>query len=249
MVTAMKAKFDKYWDDYDEDSVPLRSSDRANRPSINYLLLVAVFLDPWYKLEYIHFTLSEMYGESDKASRIFSKLRDIISKLYEQYCKWNPKAPKDSQDASMSSDSAAPSSSIETSDSDSIVFEDPMSKWTQTQRIKLSELKKNEMDRYLEDEVEDDYKGFDILRWWRGKAVRYRILSCMARDILAIPVSTVASESVFSIGGRILDSYRSALSPITVEALIFTQNWLKPAQILVPLEEGDQAVDSGMSGS
>ncbi|MED6113294.1 hypothetical protein PIB30_069452 [Stylosanthes scabra] len=34
---------------------------------------------------------------------------------------------EDSQDASMSSDSAAPSSSIEMSDSDSIVFEDPMS--------------------------------------------------------------------------------------------------------------------------
>ena len=126
------------------------------------------------------------------------------------------------------------------------MIEDPMSKWKQTQRIKLSELKKNEMDRYLEDEVTEDFSGLDILRWWRGKTLRYRVLSCMARDILAILVSTVASESVFSTGSRVLDPYHSALSPTTVEALICTQNWLKPAKILVELEEGDAAVDSGI---
>ena len=38
------------------------------------------------------------------------------------------------------------------------------------------------------------------------------MLSKMARDVLAIPVSTIASELVFSIGGRILDPFRSSLS-------------------------------------
>ncbi|XP_049368461.1 elongation factor 1-delta-like [Solanum verrucosum] len=49
----------------------------------------------------------------------------------------------------------------------------------------------------------------------------------MARDVLSIPVSIVASESAFSIGGRIFDSYRSSLSPKTVEALICTQQWIR----------------------
>uniref|UniRef100_A0A9I9E2M4 HAT C-terminal dimerisation domain-containing protein n=1 Tax=Cucumis melo TaxID=3656 RepID=A0A9I9E2M4_CUCME len=48
----------------------------------------------------------------------------------------------------------------------------------------------------------------------------------MARDILAIPVSTVASESGFNTRGRVVDSSRCSLAPKTVEALICTQNWL-----------------------
>ena len=53
------------------------------------------------------------------------------------------------------------------------------------------------------------------------------ILSKMARDILAILISTVASKSAFSTSGPILDSFRSSLSPKTVEALVCSQNWLK----------------------
>ena len=49
----------------------------------------------------------------------------------------------------------------------------------------------------------------------------------MARVILAIPLSIVTSESAFSIGGRILDSFHSSLSPTTTEALICAQNWLR----------------------
>ena len=45
--------------------------------------------------------------------------------------------------------------------------------------------------------------------------------------MLAVPVSTVASESTFSIGGRILDPFRSLLSPLLVQNLVCAQNWLQ----------------------
>ena len=66
---------------------------------------------------------------------------------------------------------------------------------------------------------------------------RYRVIFQIARDVLAIPISTVASKSTFSTGGgHVLDSFRSSLSSNTVEALICTQNWLKDAKKRRPLK-------------
>ena len=83
------------------------------------------------------------------------------------------------------------------------------------------------MDKYLNEASEKNREGFDILAWWKVNSTRYVILSEVARDVMAIPVSTVASESAFSTGGRVLDPFRSSLTPKTVEALIFAQNWCK----------------------
>ena len=68
--------------------------------------------------------------------------------------------------------------------------------------------------------------SFDILGWWKVNAPRYKVLSQIARDVLAVPVSTVASESAFSTGRRILDPFRSSLAPRMVEALICLKSWL-----------------------
>ncbi|ONM63137.1 Pleiotropic drug resistance ABC transporter family protein [Zea mays] len=48
----------------------------------------------------------------------------------------------------------------------------------------------------------------------------------MARDFLAIPVSTVSSESAFSAAGRVLGKNRTSLSPETLEALVCAKDWL-----------------------
>ena len=86
---------------------------------------------------------------------------------------------------------------------------------------------KSELDKYLNDGCEISQSSFDLLGWWKSNANKYRILSLIAKDVLAMPVSTVASESAFSTGGRVLDSFRSALTPRLVEALICGQNWLR----------------------
>ena len=49
----------------------------------------------------------------------------------------------------------------------------------------------------------------------------------MARDIFMIPVTTVASESTFSAGGRVLSDYRSSLSPKTLDALVCAGSWIR----------------------
>lgn len=89
---------------------------------------------------------------------------------------------------------------------------------------------KLELDNYLEEGVymcDDNSKAFDILTWWRANSLRYRILSRMARDILAIPITTVASEATFSTGSRMIDTYRASLAPETVEVLLCGGDWCR----------------------
>ena len=108
---------------------------------------------------------------------------------------------------------------------------------------------KSELDKYLAEDCEDiESNKFDILTWWKTNSSRFPILAHLARDVLAIPISTVASESAFSTGGRVLDDFRTSLTPFMVEATICTQDWLRrstPINIqenteeLAKLEEGD----------
>ncbi|XP_048498240.1 zinc finger BED domain-containing protein DAYSLEEPER-like [Beta vulgaris subsp. vulgaris] len=67
---------------------------------------------------------------------------------------------------------------------------------------------------------------FDVLKFWQSSASIYPVFSRMAKDILAIPITSVASESSFSKGGRVLTKYRSSLLPKNVEAFVTIQNWL-----------------------
>lgn len=53
----------------------------------------------------------------------------------------------------------------------------------------------------------------------------------MARDFLAIPASTVASESAFSSSGRLVSPHRNRLHPKTIEALMCAQSWLWDAEM------------------
>lgn len=72
---------------------------------------------------------------------------------------------------------------------------------------------------------------FYVLLWWKKTGSRYETLSLMAKDLLAIPVSTFASESAFSTSGRVIDPFRSSLTPRMVEALISTQGWIRKTKL------------------
>lgn len=63
---------------------------------------------------------------------------------------------------------------------------------------------------------------------------RYPILPKMAHDILTIPLSIVASESPLSVGGRVLDAFRSSLNPDIMEAVICLRDWLFGKALMPP---------------
>ncbi|VFQ67422.1 unnamed protein product [Cuscuta campestris] len=74
---------------------------------------------------------------------------------------------------------------------------------------------------YDEDDVE-----FDILGWWKRNEHMFPCLGKLARQVLSIPVSTVAVEREFSAGGNILNDFRSCLNGESLETLVCNQDWL-----------------------
>lgn len=96
---------------------------------------------------------------------------------------------------------------------------------------------KIELDKYLGEATENGSDDFDILVWWKMNSPRFPILVEMAHDVLAVPVSSVASESAFSTRGRILDSFRSLLTPKLVQTLVCCKDWLRSDSLPIEIEE------------
>ncbi|XP_011044854.1 PREDICTED: zinc finger BED domain-containing protein DAYSLEEPER-like isoform X3 [Populus euphratica] len=92
---------------------------------------------------------------------------------------------------------------------------------------------KSELDQYLEESLLPRVHEFDVLGWWKLNRLKYPTLSKMAVDILSIPVSTVTPDSVFDTENRRIDSYRSSLRPVTLEALICAKDWLQHGSSLL----------------
>ena len=60
----------------------------------------------------------------------------------------------------------------------------------------------NELEKYLAENCDGRKDmNFEILEWWSDNCNRYQVLSKVVKDVMAVPVSTVASESAFSTGG------------------------------------------------
>lgn len=81
-----------------------------------------------------------------------------------------------------------------------------------------------ELEHYLEDDLMPRTLEFDILALWKFNGPKYPTLQRIARDILAIPMSTVTSKSAFSTNGRLLSPHCNKLHAKTVEALMCAQN-------------------------
>nr|GME00570.1 zinc finger BED domain-containing protein DAYSLEEPER-like [Ipomoea batatas] len=71
--------------------------------------------------------------------------------------------------------------------------------------------------KLLEEESLSNTSDFDIIAWWKCVGSRYPLFQKMAKDILAIPISSVALESVFSIGGRLFEILIDYGSDATVD--------------------------------
>ncbi|XP_031095192.1 zinc finger BED domain-containing protein RICESLEEPER 2-like [Ipomoea triloba] len=210
----MKLKFSKYWGDIDK---------------MNLMIFYASILDPRDKLEYMSVQINHMYGE-EKRKPYFAKVLTGFNELFDDYSA-GQSVPASSVSASAGSASSV-SASVQSIGRPRHFLKSQIKK----QRLEAGG-KKTELDIYLSEAIVEEDNSFDILRWWKISSERFPILSKLARDVLAIPISTVASESAFSTSGRVLDPFRSSLTPKIVEALVCTQDWLRQPNTPLCIEE------------
>jgi hypothetical protein len=59
------------------------------------------------------------------------------------------------------------------------------------------------------------------LKWWKDHESKYPGLNVLAKNVLAIPATSTASERVFSKAGLICSKLRSSLAPQNINILIF----------------------------
>jgi len=157
------------------------------------------------------------------------KLKHYLQKLYVHF-----DAGETSSQVEHGSAYACPqgSSMIEETDNLSLHF---MNKFHKYLTSKSDVRNKSEIDRYLMEDVEKPNVNFDILNLWKVSLSKFPVLAKIARIVLVILITTVASKSTFSTGERVLDPFRSSLAPKTVEALLCAQNWLRSK----PLSSGN----------
>ncbi|BFG16830.1 hypothetical protein CerSpe_031040 [Prunus speciosa] len=203
-VCDMKSKFAKYFGD-----LPL-------------IYGLGVILDPRNKTKILE-VLCEILYEGN-ANTIVEKVLTTLKELYEEYKLYlslHDSRSQHEQAASTSSASCTSTFSRKRSRVDDLC---------DSKRLNTSNFSSSELSRYLDSHTEmddDENNPLNILAWWKSQQKNYPVLSTIARDILTIPVSSVASESAFSKGGRVISDHRASLAPNSVEACICGSDWIK----------------------
>ncbi|KAF7130655.1 hypothetical protein RHSIM_Rhsim10G0136400 [Rhododendron simsii] len=196
--------------------------------TLHLMMFIAIVLDPHFKLRYVKFCFSELF-DSDVVEKLTKMIRRELDRAFVEYEKFNLSAPVSSQKWSgMEIDQPYSEGSDK-----GVSFESKFQKYLEEK----DDGGKLEIDRYLEERCEKKATKFNILEWWKVNSFKYPILSEIARDALAIPLSTVASKATFSTGGRIVDQFHSSLSPKLVECLICMQDWLRATPLAFEVEE------------
>jgi hypothetical protein len=201
MAKKMLAKFEKYWD------------------TMHGLMAIASILDPRYKMKMITYYFSKIYigNHTSHIGRVKSMLYDLVreyQKKYRQSCELSEAYLNHS------------SSSMDSRPSKRTCYDKEFDLFMDNESTPTEEHARSELDHYLEESLLPRSDDFDILVWWKSNGIKYPTLHDIARDILAIPVSTVASESSFSTSGRIISPHRSKLHSKTIEALMCARDWL-----------------------
>ena len=215
----MRNKFEKYWD---------------GLININPLVIIASVFDPRNKMQFASICFDKLYGkDSLESGHLRTSIRALMKSLYEEYVsKLSSSSQGDSLSNVIDNREGEVGTMFDISDDDDEDFERIDSLYSKMVSEAANEEGSSELDIYLmEKPVPRGSNNFgldyNVLSWWRKNSCKFPILSELAKDVLAVQVSYVALKSAFSTSGRILDPFRSCLTPYMIEALVCLQQWLR----------------------
>lgn len=215
----MRKKFEKYWD---------------GLINMNPLIIIASIFDPRNKMQLACICFDKLYGkDSIESDHLRSSIKKLMKDLYEEYAlKMRPHSQGDSVGNTSENVEHETVNMFDISDDDDEEYEGRDSLYSEMESEVANDEGSSELDIYLMERPvlrTSDRMGreFDVLSWWGRNSAKYPVLSELVKDVLAVQVSSVASESAFSTSGRILDPYRSCLTPYMIEALVCLQQWLR----------------------
>ncbi|KAG4194935.1 hypothetical protein ERO13_A06G080732v2 [Gossypium hirsutum] len=210
MVKQMQEKFNKYWAEY------------------LLILSCAAILDPRYKLNYVQYCFTTIYGihALDFVETILSNLK----LLFGEYVKKSKSTSSSLAGSYNVSDKNPVDSSLDEHNVNSVDFGgyfDESDDYKRFLNKSSTKSEKSQLDIYLEEPELELNSQIDVLDYWSKSSVRYNELSLLACDLLAIPISTVASESAFSMGKKVITPLRSSLKPKTIQAVVCLDDWMR----------------------
>ncbi|KAK8333601.1 hypothetical protein V6Z12_A10G212600 [Gossypium hirsutum] len=189
--------------------------EKFNKYWAEYSLILscAAILDHRYKLNYVQYCFTTIYGihASDFVETILSNLR----LLFDEYVKKSKSTSSSLAGSSNVSDKNPVDSSLDEHNVNSVDFRrdfDESGDYKRFLNESSTKSEKSQLDIYLEESELELNSQID--------------LSLLARDLLAIPISTVASESAFNTGKKVITPLRSSLKPKTVQVVVCLDDWM-----------------------
>ncbi|CAN1186943.1 Zinc finger BED domain-containing protein RICESLEEPER 2 [Linum perenne] len=197
MARSMEEKVKKYW-----------SEDVAN-VKVNRLVYTGAILDPRKKMEIIPYSFKLIYDPT-QCAELVEMVRSELHAFFDLCKAEYDKRVNSSQSGSVASttqsqttgDNGGYGGDEDDFEEDKEIEDDCFAEFDDDNHT--GDDPRAELAKYLSEVREvssDKKKRFDVLAYWKASALRFPILSEMARDVLVVLISSVASESAFNTGG------------------------------------------------